>query len=248
MSLGIKASNIYKSFNGTYILKNLSLSVKPQESMVIIGQSGSGKSVFLKCLLGLYAPNSGQLWIGDQCINTESSAEQEHRFNESGVVFQSYALFDSLTLWENVAFCVNGAGHKKRDHAIHILKKVGLSAANANLYPFEISGGMKRRVSIARAIALSPKYLFFDEPTEGLDPVFVTIISQLIRNAITQLKATAITITHNIQSANIIADTVTFLSQGKINWQGTPQDMISSSPPVVHSFVHGFVDNSMKIL
>lgn len=239
MIAGIRAEHISKSFNGHYVLKDFSLSVAPCESMVIMGQSGSGKSVFLKCLLGFSPVNSGSIFIGEHAVQKESAKDQEVRFSQSGVVFQSYALFDSLRLWQNVAFKMKGSERERREKAIAILSSVGIEPHRADLYPSEISGGMKRRASIARAIALSPKYLFFDEPTEGLDPVFANIISQLIRNVVTQLKATAITITHNVSCARYVGDKVALLHKGRIGWQGLPEEMEKPSSRLIYQFISG---------
>jgi phospholipid/cholesterol/gamma-HCH transport system ATP-binding protein len=237
MSSAICALEVCKSFNGRPVLENFNLTVEAQESVALMGQSGSGKSVFLKCLLGLYPCDRGTLTIGPYSISRESAKMQEDRFACSGVVFQSYALFDSLTVWENVAFHSSAPLSQRRDHAISVLERVELKPGVADLYPSEISGGMKRRVSIARAIMHSPSYLFFDEPTEGLDPVFSFTISHLIREVVTQLKATAITITHNLQNACTIADRIVLLDQGQIAWQGPPQHVREASYPLMQDFL-----------
>ena len=239
MSQGIQANHIYKSFHGQVVLQDLCLSVASQDSVAIMGQSGTGKSVFLRCLLGLCTRNQGTITIGPYPIGSESCKEQEQRFRQSGVVFQSYALFDSLLIWENVSFALKGSPRMRKEKAILLLEKVELPPRIADLYPSELSGGMKRRVSIARAIALSPTYLFFDEPTEGLDPILAYTISQLIRNVIVQLKATAVTITHNLTDACTIGDRIALLDQGKIVWQGKEEEMKNSTIPIVQQFVKG---------
>jgi phospholipid/cholesterol/gamma-HCH transport system ATP-binding protein len=242
----LSAHAVSKAFEGRSVLKNLSLDVHANESMVVMGQSGVGKSVLLQCFLGFCTPESGQCWIGGKEVAKETNAQQASRFKNSGVVFQSCALFDSLTLWENVAFRIQGHDQKRRAEAIEILESVGLAQHTADLYPSEISGGMKRRTSIARAISMNPKFLFFDEPTEGLDPISTTVISQLIRTVITRLKATAFTITHNVQSASLIGDHIALLHDGHITWKGTPEEMQTSSNHYVHHFVNGipFPDDS----
>lgn len=237
MSSALCALHLHKSFNGRPVLEDCNLTVAPQESVALMGQSGSGKSVFLKCLLGLLPCDQGTVSIGPYSIAEESAKTQEKRFACSGVVFQSYALFDSLTVWENVAFHSQAPLSQRRDQAISVLERVELKPEVADLYPSEISGGMKRRVSIARAIVHSPSYLFFDEPTEGLDPVFSSTISYLIRQVIQQLQATAITITHNLQNACTIADRIVLLDKGKIAWQGAPQDIRHASYPLMQDFL-----------
>lgn len=240
MQKGIQIHNLSKSFQKKKVLNGISLNLCPGESLAIMGQSGTGKSVLLKCLLGLMPWDQGQCSIGPWTIGHESDKKQSERFFQSGVVFQSYALFDSLSVWENVAFRMKGSQAEKREKALIFLQKVGLSAETADLYPSEVSGGMKRRISIARAIALSPSYLFFDEPVEGLDPIFAQSISLLIRQVINQLQATSLMITHNLKSAFLIADTIAVLHEGKIIWQGSPEEMKVSS----HPFVQAFLDSS----
>jgi phospholipid/cholesterol/gamma-HCH transport system ATP-binding protein len=235
----IKACGVTKTFQGQTVLNNLSLEILPKESLVLMGQSGSGKSVFLKCLLGFCEPDRGTLSIGGQEIHQETTKQQEDRFRHSGIVFQSYALFDSLRLWENVVFGLEGNVKTRRDKAISILETVGLGLKSADLYPNELSGGMKRRASIARAIACSPKYLFFDEPTEGLDPVLGRIVINLIRKVISDLKATAITVTHDTMCAQEVGDSIALLRRGSIQWKGAPSDALKPSNKLIYQFMKG---------
>lgn len=235
----IKACGVTKTFQGVAVLKDLSLEVAPKESLVLMGQSGSGKSVFLKCLLGFSEPDYGSLSIGGQEIYQETSAQQEDRFRHSGIVFQSYALFDSLRLWENVVFGLKGSTKERKDKAVSILERVGLGTKTADLYPNELSGGMKRRASIARAVACAPKYLFFDEPTEGLDPVLGRIVTNLIRQVISDLKATAITVTHDTMCAQEVGDSIALLRHGAIAWKGKPSEALKPSNKLIHQFIKG---------
>jgi phospholipid/cholesterol/gamma-HCH transport system ATP-binding protein len=234
---GIEIVEISKCFGHKTVLDRCSLTIKPQQSLVLIGQSGSGKSVMSKCALGLMAVDRGQIRVDGVDLCQETALQQEERFSASGVVFQSYALFDSLSVWENVAFGLSGDKDDRRRRALAMLARVELAPETADLFPSDISGGMKRRVSIARAIIKRPQYLFFDEPTEGLDPVLSITISQLIRQVISDLGATALTITHNMHNAAVIADEVAVLDEGKIAWQGPVHTMASSKSDLLHAFL-----------
>lgn len=236
---GIRVCNIVKKFGTTSVLRHCSLTIEKGQSFVLIGQSGGGKSVLLKCMIGLLDWNGGSVQIGPHLLSRESNTEQEKRFSHSGVVFQSYALFDSLTIWENVAFGISGSSSQRKEQAIALLARVHLGANIADLYPEELSGGMKRRVSIARAIALKPSYLFFDEPTEGLDPVLSSSISLLIRDVIKELNATTFTISHSMKNAAIIGDQIGLLDQGAIVWQGQPSVLQTDPFPLLQAFMQG---------
>lgn len=235
----IQMNQVTKRFGDKIVLQRCCLTIAPGQSMVLIGQSGGGKSVLLRCVLGLTDWQKGTIQIGDAIVGRETDVQQEQRFANSGVVFQSYALFDSLTIGENVGFRMPGTARQRREAASEILRMVELDPAIIDLYPNEISGGMKRRVSIARAIALRPKYLFFDEPTEGLDPVLCETIAHTIRRVIDTLNATALTITHNMKNAQVIGDRVSLLDQGAIVWQGSTTDMVHDPFPLLHAFVKG---------
>jgi len=235
--------NIHKSFGHKHVLQGVDLEVFPGESVVIIGGSGTGKSVLLKCLLGLIHADSGSIQMDDQEIIKESLPQREARLQDIGVVFQGSALFDSLSVWENVAFRLIHAAQMNRAEAKAIalqkLAAVGLSESVAELPPAEISGGMQRRVALARAIATQPHVLFFDEPTSGLDPIFSSVINELIRNCVKELGATAITITHDMNSARHVGDRIAMLYDGKIIWCGAANEIDDADNPYVQQFIKG---------
>lgn len=243
--------NLKKSFGHKHVLQGVDLEVFPGESMVIIGGSGTGKSVLLKCLLGLIHPDAGSIKMDHQEVRKESPAQNEERLKDIGVVFQGSALFDSLTVWENVAFRLIHAQHMDRKEAKQIalqkLAAVGLSESVAELSPAEISGGMQRRVALARAIATQPHILFFDEPTSGLDPIFSSVINDLIRRCVQDLGATAITITHDMNSARHIGDRIAMLYDGKIVWCGPAQDIDSCDNPYVQQFIRGLPTGPIQL-
>jgi phospholipid/cholesterol/gamma-HCH transport system ATP-binding protein len=222
----IKLSNISKSFGEKKVLSGLDFEAADGESVVMLGASGSGKSVMLKLILGLEKPDSGEIECGA---------------NKIGMLFQNAALFDSMTVWENVAFSlVNNAridAAEAKRIAIRKLADVGLTAESADLMPSELSGGMKKRVGLARAIADDPKILLFDEPTTGLDPIMSKVINELIIKAVRELSATAVTITHDIASAEAIADRIVMLHGGRIIWSGTPADLGRTSDKYVREFI-----------
>ena len=224
----IELSNVYKAFGAHKVLNGVDLTIKKGESVVIIGGSGTGKSVTLKCILGLLKPDKGVI-----------------RFNgkQIGMLFQGAALFDSLSVWENVAFAVlqqkGMTKEKAKKIAIQKLAEVGLTSDIADVYPADLSGGMKKRVGLARAIAINPDTLFFDEPTTGLDPIMSDVINDLIVRSVKKLGATALTITHDMQSAKKIADRIAMLYQGKIIWVGTVQELEKTTNPYVRQFITG---------
>jgi phospholipid/cholesterol/gamma-HCH transport system ATP-binding protein len=235
--IGIQARNIALALGQRTILRDVSLTVASGKSLVLMGQSGVGKSVLLRCLLGLLPRHKGIVQMGALTMDVDSQLPPISFFQQTGVVFQSYALFDSLTVWENVAFRTPGSDRARRDHAAQLLHRVEIPSGTMDLYPSALSGGMKRRVSIARAIALSPTYLFFDEPTEGLDPILSHTISHLIRKVITQLKATAITISHDIHSAMQIGDHIALLDDGALAWHGKCNELHRTTHPIMRQFV-----------
>lgn len=235
--------NLHKSFGRKHVLQGINLDIFPGESMVIIGGSGTGKSVLLKCLLGLLQADKGSILMDNQEIFKESLVQNETRLQDIGVVFQGSALFDSLKVWENVAFRLIHAHHMDRKQAKQIalekLAEVGLSKTVAELSPAEISGGMQRRVALARAIATQPHVLFFDEPTAGLDPIFSSVINELIRNCVKNLGATALTITHDMNSARYVADRIAMLYEGKIIWSGPVDEIDNCDNLYVQQFIKG---------
>ncbi len=225
------------------MLKNVSLNVTERESLVVIGGSGSGKSVLLKCILGLLSPESGSILIDGTDAAVQKGEQREALLRKFGMLFQGGALFDSLTVWENITFAVRQREKLNRSQAIDVavtkLKQVGLGADVANQRPSELSGGMQKRVALARAICGNPEIIFFDEPTTGLDPIMAEVINELIVRCVKELGATAVTITHDMHSARIIADRIAMLYQGSIIWQGEAAAVMESGNAYVDQFVHG---------
>lgn len=235
--VGILARNLALCLGKNKVLRDVSLTVDPGKSLVLMGQSGVGKSVLVRALLGLLPREKGTVELGNFITTPDSVLPPLDFFQQTGVVFQSYALFDSLRVWENVAFRIKGSDRTRRERAARLLHQVELSDATLDLYPNTLSGGMKRRVSIARSIALSPKFLFFDEPTEGLDPILSHTISVLIRKVITQLQATAITISHDIHSATHIGDHIALLHDGVLGWHGKSNELHRTTHPIMRRFI-----------
>ncbi len=245
MSTAAKISmrNVTKGFGDKQVLQNFDLDVQAGKSLVVIGGSGTGKSVMLKCILGLIEPESGSIQIdGNETVRLSTHKRHELMY-KFGMLFQGAALFDSLKVWENVAFgLIQGRGMKKseaREIAIEKLRSVGLRPEVGSLYPAELSGGMQKRVGLARAIAESPEILFFDEPTTGLDPIMADVINDLIVQSVRGLGATALSITHDMGSVRKIADEVAMIHEGKIIWHGTVQEMDRTDNPYVTQFIHG---------
>lgn len=237
----IELSGVTKAFGTNRVLRGLDLVIPKGQSMVVIGGSGTGKSVLLKCILGLVRPDGGTITLDGEDV---TRAERDAFLARFGMLFQGGALFDSLKVWENVAFrLMRGAGrHGKaeaREIAIEKLRRVGLGPATADLYPAELSGGMQKRVGLARAIAANPEIIFFDEPTTGLDPIMSGVINALIREIVTEMGATAMTITHDMSSVRAIADRVAMLHDGLIRWTGPVAEMDATSDPYVSQFIHG---------
>lgn len=235
--------DVTKRFGDVTVLDRLNLSVETGRSMVIIGGSGQGKSVMLKLALGLVAPDGGQVMLDGRGLPGFGGRLQRRLLARSGVLFQSAALFDSLTVWENVAFrLINADGVSRkaaRRRALDALARVRLEAAVADVFPSELSGGMQKRVGLARAIAADPEVLFFDEPTTGLDPVTAAVINDLIVDQVKRLGCTAISITHDLASARRIGDQIAMLHAGRIVWQGAPGELDKTGNPHVRAFVAG---------
>ena len=242
----ITVQGLKKSFGRKVVLDGFSVEIAKGESLVIIGGSGSGKSVFLKCLLGLIRVDGGSILVdGDDMANGDKATRERLR-HKMGMLFQGGALFDSLSVWKNVAFALTeGAGRQRiaadeaRALAIEKLNAVGLGPDVADLSPAELSGGMQKRVALARAIAPSPEILLFDEPTTGLDPIMADTINNLIVSSVQTLGATAISITHDMASARKIATRIAMLYQGRIIWEGRAAEVENSGDPYVDQFVHG---------
>ena len=237
----ITLHSVTKSFGTNAVLRGVDLTLASGKSMVIIGGSGTGKSVLLKCILGLVTPDSGTITLDGIDVRR---AERDAFLARFGMLFQGGALFDSLRVWENVAFrLMRGAGKRPKDEACAIalekLRRVGLGTQVADLYPGELSGGMQKRVGLARAIAASPEIIFFDEPTTGLDPIMSGVINDLIREIVVEMGATAMTITHDMSSVRAIADDVAMLHEGTIKWTGPVSEMDACSDPYVEQFIHG---------
>jgi phospholipid/cholesterol/gamma-HCH transport system ATP-binding protein len=243
----ISLSGVQKSFGPKHVLRGVDLDVEPGESMVIIGGSGTGKSVMLKTILGLIRPDAGQILVdGRSVIGLSSRALADHQAR-FGMLFQGGALFDSLPVWRNVSFALKGPAAERRAAAVENLARVGLGSDVADLRPSELSGGMQKRVALARAIAARPEILFFDEPTTGLDPIMADVINQLIRALVTDLKITALTITHDMSSVRRIADSVAMLYEGRIVWHGPRDGIDSADNPYVDQFVHGRAEGPIKM-
>lgn len=239
----IQMTDVYKSFGDKHILRGIDLNVGRGTSMVIIGGSGTGKSVTLKCVLGLMKPDSGSILIDGVETSNASESERDNLMRKFGMLFQGGALFDSLPVWENVSFGLIHGDKMDRDEArviaIEKLTSVGLGSKVADLFPAELSGGMQKRVSLARAIATNPEIIFFDEPTTGLDPIMADVINDLIVQCVKDLGATALTITHDMASVRKIADNVSMLYDGKIIWSDSIKNLDRSGNPYVDQFIHG---------
>ena len=237
----IEVNNLTKSFDNNIILKNVNFRLLEGESLAIIGASGSGKSVLLKNIIGLLKPDKGSIKINSEEIINLSRYKKENILLKLGITFQHGALFDSLRVWENIIFKIQNQEKlskiKGKELALSIIKRLGLSPKILNLFPSEISGGMQKRVAIARAICGNPKILLFDEPTSGLDPVTASLIDDLIKTAVKIVGATAITITHDMASVSRIADKVILIDNQTISWSGTPKQMLKSSNLKIKEFI-----------
>ena len=244
----ITLSNVKKSFGENHVLRGVDLEITRGTSMVIIGGSGTGKSVALKCVLGLVTLDSGVIMVDGQ---DAAKAERDAFLARFGMLFQGGALFDSLPVWQNVAFrLMRGALKRPREEAREIaiekLRRVGLKADVADRLPAELSGGMQKRVGLARAIAAEPEIIFFDEPTTGLDPIMSGVINDLIREIVVEMGATAMTITHDMSSVRAIADHVAMLHDGVIQWTGPVGDMDNAGDPYLDQFIHGHANGPIE--
>jgi phospholipid/cholesterol/gamma-HCH transport system ATP-binding protein len=237
----IEVNDLKKSFQGNVVLENINFKLFEGESLAIIGASGSGKSVLLKNIIGLLKPDSGSIKINNKNIVNLPRLQKENLLLELGITFQHGALFDSLKNWENIVFKVkNREKLSNKDAeilAVSIIKKLGLEPKILNLYPSEISGGMQKRIAIARAICGNPKILLFDEPTSGLDPVTGSLIDELIITAVKTVGGSAITITHDMASVCRIADKVILIDNQTISWSGTPREMLNSTNSKIKEFI-----------
>lgn len=249
--LAIAATGLRKSYGDKLVLDGIDLDVAEGESVVVIGGSGTGKSVLLKCIIGLMQPDSGTIEIDGLEVTRLFGHERQQIMRKFGMLFQGAALFDSLPVWENVGFgLLQSEGLSRPEakaRAIETLGRVGLAAEVADLWPAELSGGMQKRVGLARAIATQPEILFFDEPTTGLDPIMADVINDLIARSVRELGATAISITHDLASARKIADRVAMIYGGKIVWQGPVGQIDSSGNPYVDQFIHGRAEGPIKV-
>ncbi|MEM9178298.1 MAG: ATP-binding cassette domain-containing protein [Pseudomonadota bacterium] len=246
----LELKDVHKSFGPKQVLKGVNIDVSPGKSLVVLGGSGSGKSVMLKNALGLMTPNAGQIIFDGEDVTHDQGKTREAMRARIGMLFQSAALFDSLTVWENIAFrLLNADGMKRKDakeRAVETLKQVRLGSDVADLTPAEISGGMQKRVGLARAIVSKPDLIFFDEPTTGLDPITADAINDLIVEQTKALGAAAVSITHDMASARKIADEIAMLFEGKIIWRGPASMIDESGNDHVDQFVHGRADGPIQ--
>ena len=244
----ITLNGVHKSFGPNRVLRGVDLTIAKGQSMVIIGGSGTGKSVLLKSILGLVRPDQGVIALDGQNV---ARVERDGFLARFGMLFQGGALFDSMKVWENVAFrLMRGdrpmAKPEARAVAIEKLRRVGLKPAVADLFPAELSGGMQKRVGLARAIAAEPEIIFFDEPTTGLDPIMAGVINTLIREIVVEMGVTAMTITHDMSSVRAIADHVAMLHDGLIRWTGPVAEMDAASDPYLQQFIHGRAEGPIE--
>jgi len=246
----LELKDVHKSFGPKQVLTGVNIDVAPGKSLVVLGGSGSGKSVMLKNALGLMTPNQGEIFFDGVDVTHDQGKTREAMRARIGMLFQSAALFDSLTVWENIAFrLLNADGMKRKEakeRAIETLKQVRLGSDVADLTPAEISGGMQKRVGLARAIVSRPELIFFDEPTTGLDPITADAINDLIVEQTKALGAAAISITHDMASARKIADEIAMLFEGKIIWRGPASMIDDSGNDYVDQFVHGRAEGPIQ--
>jgi phospholipid/cholesterol/gamma-HCH transport system ATP-binding protein len=247
----IELTDVRKAFGAKSVLNGVDIAVPRGQSLVVIGGSGTGKSVMLKCILGIVRPDSGSIKIGGEEVVGLSGGQRDKVLSHFGMLFQGAALFDSLPVWQNVAFgLIQGkkmARREAKEIAITKLGQVGLGAEVGELFPAELSGGMQKRVGLARAIAADPEIIFFDEPTTGLDPIMADVINDLIVDCVKRLGATTISITHDMASARKIADDIAMIYKGRIIWQGKAADVDDSGNPYVEQFIHGSAQGPIQM-
>lgn len=247
----VELRGVKKRFGPKIVLDGLDLSIGKGESLVVIGGSGTGKSVMIKCVLGILRADAGQIFVDGQEVTRLRGRAREQMLKKFAMLFQGAALFDSLPVWENVAFgLIQGRGmsrRKAKDIAIEKLAKVGMGSEVASLSPSELSGGMQKRVGLARAIASDPEIIFFDEPTTGLDPIMADVINDLIVATVKDLGVTALSITHDMASARKISDRIAMLYKGKIIWQGPTDQIDHTGNEFVDQFIHGRAEGPIKM-
>ncbi len=248
----IVLDNVHKSFGSKHVLRGVNVGVGKGRSLAIIGGSGTGKSVTLKCILGLLQPDSGSIRIGGEEIIGLKGEARDRMLARFGMLFQGAALFDSLNVWRNVAFGLMQGERKMKAReanaiAIDKMAQVGLGPELANANPADLSGGMRKRVGLARAIAPEPEIIFFDEPTTGLDPIMGDVINNLIVDCTRRLGATTITITHDMASARKIADDIAMIYKGKIVWHGPANEIDCSNNAYVEQFIHGREEGPIQV-
>lgn len=238
--------NVKKAFGPKVVLNGIDLEISAGKSLVVIGGSGTGKSVMIKSVLGIIQPDSGSIMVDGKEVTNLHGQDRDDMMKKFGMLFQGAALFDSLKVWENISF---GLIHGRRESranaraiAVEKLRAVGLKPDVADLFPAELSGGMQKRVGLARAIAANPEIIFFDEPTTGLDPIMADVINDLIVQSVRGLGATALSITHDMASARKIADHVAMIHEGRIIWHGPVGDLDHSGNEYVDQFIHGRAD------
>ena len=244
----IQLTGLHKAFGANKVLRGINLEVARGESMVIIGGSGTGKSVALKCILGLMKPDAGEILVNGK---DALAGDREAFLAQFGMLFQGGALFDSLTVWQNVAFRLLRGRDKlstadARDVAVEKLRRVGMRAETADLFPAELSGGMQKRVGLARAIAAEPQIIFFDEPTTGLDPIMAGVINELVREIVVEMGVTALTITHDMSSVRAIADKVAMIHGGVVQWTGPVGRMDASGDAYLDQFINARAEGPIE--
>jgi phospholipid/cholesterol/gamma-HCH transport system ATP-binding protein len=247
----IELKGVKKRFGPKVVLDGVDLTINEGDSIVVIGGSGSGKSVTIKCVLGILRADAGRISIDGEDVTRMRGSKRDAVLRKFGMLFQGGALFDSLPVWENVAFgLIQGRGVRRaraRDIALEKLAKVGLGSEVASLSPAELSGGMQKRVGLARAIAADPEIIFFDEPTTGLDPIMADVINELIHTTVRDLGVTAVSITHDMASARKISNRIAMIYKGKIIWDGLTKDIDNSGNPYVDQFIRGSAEGPIKM-
>jgi phospholipid/cholesterol/gamma-HCH transport system ATP-binding protein len=251
MTPHIELTGLHKSFGKKHVLHGLTVSVAKGRSLVIIGGSGTGKSVMLKCILGILTPDEGEISVDGASVIGLKGRDRDAYLRRFGMLFQGAALFDSISVWENVAFGLthgrNVPRAQAKDIAMEKLGQVGLTPDVGSLYPSELSGGMQKRVALARAIAADPEIIFFDEPTTGLDPIMADVINNLIVDCVKRLGATTISITHDMASARKIADDIAMIHKGEIIWRGEANQVNRSGNAYVEQFINGRADGPIQM-